>query len=69
MVVDVKPDELLDDPAVPETFDWVRAVVDSLGWSFEVASEQPRVMMDNVRFLGHYRRTLLSETEVHQLSL
>ena len=51
VVVDVKPAELLDDPAVAETFDWVRAVVDSLGWSFEVASEQPRVTMENVRFL------------------
>jgi hypothetical protein len=30
VVVDVKPAELLDDPAVAETFDWVRAVVDSL---------------------------------------
>ena len=34
----------------------MRDVVDSLGWSFEVASEQPRVMMDNVRFLAGYRR-------------
>lgn len=52
VVVDVKPAELLDHPAVAETFDWVRAAVDSLGWSFEVASEQPRVMMETSAFFG-----------------
>jgi hypothetical protein len=68
VVVDVKPAELLDDPAVAETFDWVRAVVDSLGWSFEVASEQPRVMMDNVRFLaGYRRRAWVNELALSQL--
>ena len=41
VVVDVKPADLLDDPVVAETFAWVRNVVESLGWSFEVASEQP----------------------------
>ena len=38
VVVDVKPAGLLDDPAVAETFEWVRVVVESLDWSFEVAS-------------------------------
>ena len=51
MVVDVKPAGLLDDPAVAETFKWVHVVVESLGWSFEVASEQPRVMMEHSAFL------------------
>ena len=44
---------------VAETFEWVRNVVESLGWSFEVASEQPRVRMENVRFLAGYRRRAL----------
>ena len=44
VVVDVKPASLLDDPAVAETFEWVRVVVESMGWSLEVASEQPRVL-------------------------
>lgn len=56
VVVDVKPARLLDDPEVRETFDWVRAVVESLGWSFEVASEQPQVLADNIRFLAGFRR-------------
>jgi hypothetical protein len=59
VVVDVKPADLLDDPAVAETFEWVRALVESLGWSFEAASEQPRVTMQNVRFLAGYRRPAL----------
>ena len=57
VVVDVKPAGLLDDPAVAETFEWVRVVVECLGWSSEVASEQPGVMMENVRFLAGYRRS------------
>lgn len=68
VVVDVKPAELLADPAVAETFEWVRVVVDSLGWSFEVASEQPRVMMENVRFLaGYRRRAWVNESALSQL--
>jgi hypothetical protein len=46
VVMDVKPASLLDDPAVAETFEWVRGVVESMGWSFEVASERPRVLYD-----------------------
>jgi hypothetical protein len=68
VVVDVKPADLLDDPAVAETFEWVRAVVESLGWSFEVASEQPRVLMENVRFLsGYRRRAWVNESALRQL--
>jgi len=59
VVVDVKPANLLDDPAVAETFEWVRTLLESMGWSFEAASEQPRVRMDNVRFLAGYRRPAL----------
>jgi hypothetical protein len=59
VVVDVKPADLLDDPAVAETFEWVCTLVESMGWSFEAASEQPRVRMDNVRFLAGYRRPAL----------
>ena len=68
MVVDVKPADLLDDPKVAETFEWVRADVAPLGWSFEVASEQPGVMMDNVRFLAGFRRqTSINDSALSQL--
>lgn len=29
---------------------------ESIGWRFEIASEQPEVMLENVRFLSGYRR-------------
>lgn len=56
VVVDVKPARLLDAPDVVKAFDWVRAVVESLGWSFDVASEPPPILMENVRFLAGFRR-------------
>ena len=68
VVVDVKPADLFDDPAVAETFEWVRALVESMGWSFEAASEQPRVRMENVRFLaGYRRRALIEDSALSQL--
>lgn len=56
VLVDVKPREHVSDTKVAETFAWVRNEVESLGWRFEVASEQPPVLWDNVRFLAGYRR-------------
>ena len=35
VVVDVKPAELFGDPAVAETFEWVHALVESIGWPFK----------------------------------
>ncbi|CAN5555928.1 TnsA-like heteromeric transposase endonuclease subunit [soil metagenome] len=68
VVVDVKPAHLLDDTLVATTFQWVRTVVAAVGWSFEVASEQPRVMMENVRFLaGSRRRTSVNDSALRQL--
>ena len=54
--MDVKPREQVNDTKVAETFEWVQRVVESLGWRFEIASEQPPVLLDNVRFLAGYRR-------------
>jgi hypothetical protein len=56
VLVDVKPREQVSDTKVAETFDWVQHVIESLGWRFEIASEQPPVLLDNVRFLVGYRR-------------
>jgi hypothetical protein len=55
VVVDVKPQARLDDPDVVATFVWVRKVVESAGWRFEVVSEQPPAKLENVRFLAGYR--------------
>jgi hypothetical protein len=56
VMVDVKPREQVSDTKVAKTFDWVQHVIESLGWRFEIASEQPAVLLDNVRFLAGYRR-------------
>lgn len=56
VVVDVKPREQVSDTKVAETFAWVQNVIESLGWRFEIASEQTPVLLDNVRFLAGYRR-------------
>ena len=56
VVVDVKPAKRLSDPVVQATFEWTRDLVESIGWRFEIASEQPEVMLENVRFLSGYRR-------------
>jgi hypothetical protein len=54
--VAVKPLSRLEDPKVGETLSWVRYVVESSGWGFEVASEPPQPYFDNVRFIAGYRR-------------
>jgi hypothetical protein len=56
VMVDVKPREQVSDTKVAETFEWVQHVIESLGWRFEIASEQPPVLLDNVSFLAGYRR-------------
>lgn len=52
VVVDVKPAKRLSDPVVLETFAWTRDVVESIGWRFEIASEPPEALLENVRFLS-----------------
>jgi len=56
LVVDVKPRERLDSPSVAMTFEWVGRLIESIGWRFEVATEQPVVELQNVRFLAGFRR-------------
>jgi hypothetical protein len=57
--VAVKPMSRLEDPKVVETLSWVREVVESNGWGFEVASEPEQPYFDNVRFIAGYRRAEL----------
>jgi hypothetical protein len=56
VVVDVKPLAKLDDPKVVDTFAWVRAALETKGWKFEIASEPPPILLENVRFLAGFRR-------------
>lgn len=57
ILVDVKPRERLESVRVAETLEWVRSTIESIGWRFEVASEQPAIELQNVRFLAGFRRT------------
>lgn len=57
IVVDVKPKERLESVRVAETLEWVRSTIESIGWRFEVATEQPAIELQNVRFLAGFRRT------------
>lgn len=57
IVVDVKPRERLESVGVAETLEWVSSIIESIGWRFEVAIEQPGIEIQNVRFLAGFRRT------------
>lgn len=54
-VVDVKPRHRLEVDKVRFTLDWTRALVEALGWRYEVCSDWPEVFLHNVRFLAGFR--------------
>ncbi|HOB49690.1 MAG TPA: TnsA-like heteromeric transposase endonuclease subunit [Mycobacterium sp.] len=56
VLVAVKPAALVTDPNVAFTLSWVSEVAQRLGWGFEVASEPPAAVLENVRFLAGFRR-------------
>jgi hypothetical protein len=60
-VVDVKPAWKLQDPEVRAQFSWTRELARCRGWGFEAWSGADRVLLDNVRFLAGYRRSLVIE--------
>jgi hypothetical protein len=64
VVVDVVRAARLDDPKIASLCAWTKQVVESLGWSYEVISEQPPVVLGNVRFLAGYRRQRFVEPDV-----
>jgi hypothetical protein len=59
-VVDVKVAHRLQDPGVRAQFSWTREVARCRGWEFEAWSGSDRVLLDNVRFLAGYRRSLVA---------
>ena len=64
IVVDVKPTAKLTEPKVAETLAWTRKVVDGKGWRYEVWTEPSTVELENLRFLGGYRRSWLFRPEI-----
>jgi hypothetical protein len=60
-VVDVKAAHRLQDPGVKAQFSWTGELARCRGWAFEAWSGADRVLLDNVRFLAGYRRSLVIE--------
>nr|WP_275477339.1 TnsA-like heteromeric transposase endonuclease subunit [Streptomyces roseifaciens] len=64
LVVDVKPLRRLDQPEVAFTLGWSRHLAEDRGWRYEVWSEPPVALLENVRFLAGYRRNWLFPREL-----
>jgi hypothetical protein len=59
VVVDVVRQERLSHPKIQFPCSWTRQVLESVGWSYEIAPEPDAVRLANVRFLAGYRRDWL----------
>ncbi|GAA1159747.1 TnsA-like heteromeric transposase endonuclease subunit [Streptomyces hebeiensis] len=56
VVVDVKPHHRLAQGETAATFAWTRQAVEARGWRYEVWSEPPAELLENIRFLAGFRR-------------
>ncbi|WP_234791468.1 TnsA-like heteromeric transposase endonuclease subunit [Mycolicibacterium mucogenicum] len=56
LVTDVVRGERMDQPTIAMLCAWTKRVVESLSWRYDVVSEQPPVLLTNVRFLAGCRR-------------
>lgn len=63
VVVDVVRAERLEDPKIRRICEWTEVVTRSLSWDYRVMSEQPRMFLDNLRFLAGYRREEVIDLE------
>ena len=63
-VVDVKPAALVREPRVAAQLGWSRDVFGAQGWGYRVVSEPDPVLVENVRFLAGYRRSVQFPDEV-----
>ncbi|GAB5028274.1 TnsA-like heteromeric transposase endonuclease subunit [Mycobacterium avium subsp. hominissuis] len=64
VVVDVVRAERMSQPKVELLCIWTRQVVESLGWSYRVVHEPPRIRLSNLRFLAGYRRDWLIKQSI-----
>lgn len=64
VVVDVVRGERMVKPEIMFLCAWTRQIVESLGWSYVVENEPPRIRLANVRFLAGYRRDWLINTPI-----
>jgi hypothetical protein len=63
VVVDVIRSERLAHSGVQLACSWTLQVLESIGWSYRIVSEQLPQPLNNVRFLAGYRRDWLIDTE------
>jgi hypothetical protein len=64
VVVDVVRTERMTDPRIVRLCAWTKLVVESMGWSYLVVNEPPKIRLANVRFLAGYRREWLMNQDV-----
>lgn len=55
-VVDVVRAERLENPKIRRICEWTEVVTRSLSWEYRIMSEQPPMLLTNIRFLAGYRR-------------
>lgn len=56
MVVDVKPQRLVDRPEVAAVLTWTGRLCREAAWSYEVWSSEDPIRLANIRWLGQARR-------------
>ena len=55
-LVDVKPEQLLDEPTVRDQFDWTRALCEEKLWHYEIFSGGDSTVLRNIKMLALGRR-------------
>jgi len=64
VVVDVVRSERMAHPRIVLLLAWTKSIVESLGWTYLVVNEPPKIRLANVRFLSGYRREWLVNQDV-----
>ena len=63
VVIDVTTEKRISRPDIGFLCTWTSQVIESIGWRYEVMTEQPPTLIANVRFLAGYRRDWLVHLE------
>ena len=61
-IVDVKPEQRLEDPDTAAVFQWAGEICADRGWDYEVWSGASAALLRNTKFLGAARRHSLVDT-------
>lgn len=63
VVVDVKPAAMCKKPEVAAVLDWTGRLCRAKGWRYEIFHGEDPVLMANLRFLAHGRRSMFLDEE------